>query len=291
MTPASRSARRPKQKKRSGGFGRMLLLGVVGAGAALALSEGLRKKVLDALFGAEEEFEYTSTTSPLSPPPAAQRSPDLTPLRCGQPQSVTAGHPGWPASYDRALGATTTAERSSTRCARRSRSAASPARRSTTSPREAGVSRGLLHYYFGTKERLLVEVVRSDCDLRIAALEERLAARAAPTTSSRCWQSLEGFSPTTRSTSRSYEMFTLSQRNDEIAAEFAQLLRRGREHVARCWPPSSARASCTCTPSPSRSPLLFALGDGLAIRMLAEPDRDWAPTVDAAELAVRALLA
>ena len=26
---------------------------------------------------------------------------------------------------------------------------------------EAGVSRGLLHYYFGTKERLLVEVVRS----------------------------------------------------------------------------------------------------------------------------------
>ena len=32
-------------------------------GLALALSEGLRKKVLDALFGAEEEFEYTSTTT------------------------------------------------------------------------------------------------------------------------------------------------------------------------------------------------------------------------------------
>src|SRR5215208_2946034 len=46
-------------KKRTG-----LLLLVVGAGLALALSEGLRKKVLDALFGAEEEFEYTSTTSP-----------------------------------------------------------------------------------------------------------------------------------------------------------------------------------------------------------------------------------
>ena len=29
--------------------------------------------------------------------------------------------------------------------------------------REAGVSRGLLHYYFGTKERLLVEVVRREC--------------------------------------------------------------------------------------------------------------------------------
>jgi hypothetical protein len=56
----------PRKRKRSGGGGglkRLLLLGVVGAGAALALSEGLRKKALDALFGAEEEFEYTSTTS------------------------------------------------------------------------------------------------------------------------------------------------------------------------------------------------------------------------------------
>jgi adenylosuccinate synthase len=51
-----------KRKKSRGG--RKLLLVVVGAGLALALSEGLRKKVLDALFGAEEEFEYTSTTTP-----------------------------------------------------------------------------------------------------------------------------------------------------------------------------------------------------------------------------------
>src|SRR3954454_10625480 len=41
--------------------------------------------------------------------------------------------------------------------------------------REAGVSRGLLHYYFGSKERLLVEVVRHDCDVKIGAMEERLA--------------------------------------------------------------------------------------------------------------------
>ena len=52
---------RGKRKKRR--RGRMLLIGLVGAGLALAMSEGLRKKVLDALFGAEEEFEYTSTTS------------------------------------------------------------------------------------------------------------------------------------------------------------------------------------------------------------------------------------
>ena len=60
----------PKQKKGLS-FGRLLLLTVVSAGIALAVSEGLRKKVLDALFGAEEEFEYTSTTSSASSPAPA----------------------------------------------------------------------------------------------------------------------------------------------------------------------------------------------------------------------------
>ena len=59
-----------KQKKKKRGFGRVLLLGLVGGAIALAVSEGLRKKVLDALFGAEEEFEYTSTTSAPSGTPA-----------------------------------------------------------------------------------------------------------------------------------------------------------------------------------------------------------------------------
>ena len=60
----------PRKQKRRGGLGRMILLGVVGTGVALAVSEGLRKKVLDALFGAEEEFEYTSTTSAPASSPA-----------------------------------------------------------------------------------------------------------------------------------------------------------------------------------------------------------------------------
>jgi len=55
----------PRKRRRGGGGGlrKLLFLGLVGSGVALALSEGLRKKALDALFGAEEEFEYTSTTS------------------------------------------------------------------------------------------------------------------------------------------------------------------------------------------------------------------------------------
>ena len=70
---ALREAPKKKKKgKRSGGFGRKLLLLVIGAGAAVALSGGLRSKLLDALFGKEEEFDYTSTTSPASAAPAAQ---------------------------------------------------------------------------------------------------------------------------------------------------------------------------------------------------------------------------
>ncbi len=64
---ASVALREAPKKKRRGGIGKLLLVGVAGAGVALAVSEGLRKKVLDALFGAEEEFEYSSTTTASSP--------------------------------------------------------------------------------------------------------------------------------------------------------------------------------------------------------------------------------
>jgi hypothetical protein len=56
-------------KKKRGGFGKKLVVLVVGAGLAVALSEGLRNKVLDTLFGKEEEFEYTSSTTPATPAP------------------------------------------------------------------------------------------------------------------------------------------------------------------------------------------------------------------------------
>lgn len=60
-----------KQKKRR--LGRKLILLVIGAGAALGASESLRSKVLDTLFGAEEEFQYT-------PPPGTPASPPASPV-------------------------------------------------------------------------------------------------------------------------------------------------------------------------------------------------------------------
>jgi hypothetical protein len=72
LRDASIALREGPQKKRRGGFGKLLLVGLIGAGLALALSEGLRKKVLGALFGAEEEFEYSSATTASPPVTPAQ---------------------------------------------------------------------------------------------------------------------------------------------------------------------------------------------------------------------------
>ena len=62
LREASEQLRAPRKRKKSR-LGRLILFGLVAAGIALVLSEDARKTVLDALFGAEEEFEYTSTTS------------------------------------------------------------------------------------------------------------------------------------------------------------------------------------------------------------------------------------
>src|ERR1700720_3772983 len=50
LSDAGTALRESPKKRRSGGLGRMLVIGLVGAGLALALSDGLRSKVLDMLF-------------------------------------------------------------------------------------------------------------------------------------------------------------------------------------------------------------------------------------------------
>ena len=75
LRKASSALREPPKRRRRGGIGGSLLLLLIGGVAAIALSEGLRSKVLDALFGAEEEVDYTSTTAPAAPAPEAEATP------------------------------------------------------------------------------------------------------------------------------------------------------------------------------------------------------------------------
>jgi hypothetical protein len=61
LQEARERLQKPRRKKHR--LGRLILLAIIGGVVAMVVSEGARKAVLDALFGAEEEFEYTSTTS------------------------------------------------------------------------------------------------------------------------------------------------------------------------------------------------------------------------------------
>src|SRR5215207_5996035 len=100
--------------------------------------------------------------------------------------------------------------------------------------REAGVSRGLLHYYFGSKERLLVEVVRHDAAELYRQWRERLAG----------W-----------------------------------LRTKEREGVIRLEADAEAVAS-----------ILFSLGDGFGIQVLADPEWDQQAAFDLGVATARRLL-
>ncbi len=160
--------------------------------------------------------------------------------------------------------------------------------------REAGVSRGLLHYYFGTKEQLLVEAVRRDCELRIEALERRLAGA----------QSADDFidlmAQNLRQTIREdpdfvtlvFELFTLSRRNADIAVEYAGLMRRTRERVASMLAAAQEDGVLRLHAEPEAvADVLFSIGDGFALRMISEPDRDFAATIKAGIACARSLVA
>ena len=159
--------------------------------------------------------------------------------------------------------------------------------------REAGVSRGLLHYYFGTKERLLVEVVRRDCDLRMQQLSAMVAGIDGPDAlidallashSELVAEAPEFFVIL-------FELHTLGQRNPEIAVELIELHRRVREHLAGLLAEARDAGAVRLDGEPvAISEVLFSLGDGLAMRMIAEPERDFTETVETALRAVRALV-
>jgi AcrR family transcriptional regulator len=160
--------------------------------------------------------------------------------------------------------------------------------------REAGVSRGLLHYYFGTKEQLLVEAVRRDCELRIEALEQRVAdARTAEAFIDLMAEDLQRtIKEDPDFLTLLFELFTLSRRNEEIAAEYAGLVRQTRARVASLLAAAQEEGVLRLHADPEAvADILFSLADGFALRMLSEPERDFGETIRAGIVSVRALLA
>jgi AcrR family transcriptional regulator len=143
--------------------------------------------------------------------------------------------------------------------------------------REAGVSRGLLHYYFGTKERLLVEVVRRDSELRIERLDERLApAKSVDDVIEALVSSLtEVIDNEPGFFLLIYELFSAGRRNPDIQREVGQLFERTRSHVAEVLDSKNEEGVLSLRhPAEDVVSYLFALGDGFALQALSDPSRD-----------------
>ena len=153
--------------------------------------------------------------------------------------------------------------------------------------REAGVSRGLLHYYFGSKERLLVEVVRDDCDQRIAALEQSLErAGSIDEIVGALVASLEAFvEGEPGSQAVLYEMLSASRHSEEIRVELAELYRRWRELLAYALSEKERQGVVRLDAEPDAvASVLFALGDGMGLQLSSDPG--W-PSQEALELGIR----
>jgi AcrR family transcriptional regulator len=143
--------------------------------------------------------------------------------------------------------------------------------------REAGVSRGLLHYYFGTKERLLVEVVRRDSDLRV--LEVLVS-------------SLEDWIETDPGFFVSlFELFTAGRRTPEIQREIGELFNRTRFHVVEILDAKQEEGVLKMRfDTAAVVGFLYAIADGVALQMLSDPERDHKPLIEASTAAARHLL-
>ncbi len=159
--------------------------------------------------------------------------------------------------------------------------------------REAGVSRGLLHYYFGTKERLLIEVVRRDSELRVARLDEPLGnAKSVDDVIDALVANLEdlidndpGFFVLL------FELFTAGRRNADVEREMGGLFRRTRDHVSEILRSKQGEGVVSLRfEADAVVGYLFAIADGFALQVLSDPDREHSAVLEAGIATARYLL-
>jgi AcrR family transcriptional regulator len=159
--------------------------------------------------------------------------------------------------------------------------------------REAGVSRGLLHYYFGSKERQLVEVVRHDCDVRNQAMDERLerAGSVDEILDALVVGLNEFIEDDAGSQAVIYEMLSASRHSEEIRAELAELYRQWRERLAGWLRVKEREGVIRLQAEPEAvASILFALGDGFGIQVLCDSEWDQNPAFELGVASARRLL-
>ena len=141
----------------------------------------------------------------------------------------------------------------------------------------AEVSRGLLHYYFGSKERLLVEVIRRDTEIRISELGSELEAANSV---DELIGAFFGMFERTMSEGQGYvymvsELFVAGRHSPELARELGELYRTARDAFAAILERKQAEGVIKLRfDADAVLAYLFAAGDGAAVQMLTDPSYD-----------------
>jgi AcrR family transcriptional regulator len=158
---------------------------------------------------------------------------------------------------------------------------------------KAEVSRGLLHYYFGTKERLLIEVIRRDTEYRVDALGAAL--RRAETVDAVIAAFFDTFARTL-SEQRGYvymvsELFVAGRHSPELARELGALYGRARSELAEILRQKERHGIVKLRfEAEAVVTQLTASGDGAIIPILTDPTFDPDPARETAEAVARFLL-
>jgi AcrR family transcriptional regulator len=142
---------------------------------------------------------------------------------------------------------------------------------------KADVSRGLLHYYFGTKERLLVEVIRRDTDVRIETLGQ--AMRDAESVDGLIGALSAMFEHTLREqTGYVYmvsELYVAGRNSPELQRELGALYSRAREEFAEILLDKEREGVVSLRfDAEATIAYLFGAGDGLVVQRLTDPTID-----------------
>jgi AcrR family transcriptional regulator len=143
--------------------------------------------------------------------------------------------------------------------------------------KEAGVSRGLLHYYFGSKERLLIEVIRRETDRLVETIQAAasFASSAEELVNVLLVQLRIILDNEPELYLLAFELVGEARRHPEIGTEVADYNRKTRAQFGEIIAEMEKKGVV----SPRHPPMatasaLLAMANGLALEMFQDPDGD-----------------
>lgn len=143
--------------------------------------------------------------------------------------------------------------------------------------KEAGVSRGLLHYYFGSKERLLIEVVRMETERLVETIQAAASfAGSAEELVNVLYAQLQNILENEPELYLlAFELIGEARRHPEIGNEVSEYNRRTRGQFAEIIADMEKKGAITPRHAPlATASALLAMANGLALEMFQDPNGD-----------------